>query len=822
MLCVPYVETIPAGAGFYSSVGFVLAELDAVKHSKEDTQWQQILEEKQQRTRRFVEILAALPPTVSVELHWISRPSLDPRQAGKVEIAIRLTVFDHNDNQALESCLSRFVSFQMLLDTYWTEAYFRPITDSIEMEATFRPFQPASAILVHRRRAEVVLGEPFRWTSRPPGFQTADTPPPCAAKSTVFHVAPWLASLDDGKFLLRSLMNFPSPCWIVARLSQSTGGHGLERLRQNIRTSEEFLAAGRPDQITLTFQADLLRRFCVDRLQKLTAQALRMALIIASPGITDDSLACVLGQSVSGSSTSGDGVPGFAGGFSTAAADPSLVTNPLLFPDDEPWGVDEAACAFRLPAIHWRDHDFGLPVRRSSTAMLTLRPAEEPSTALAVSHHRGDWREIRVPLEHRFKHTFLFGMTGTGKSTFLLNLLLQDLEQGYGVCLIDPHGDLADEVLARFPEGRVDDLMVLDLTDGSQIVPLNFLDWKTEEERDLALDDLYATLDRIYDFHETGGPVFESNFISALKLLLRSSPDIKPRFTLVELQHVFVNAIFRRYLMYTTNDAALKDYVTELNNTSGECSSDNISSYITSKLNRFFHDKRLRYAFGHGDLRLNFTEVLEKSRVLIIKLGAGQFGSRAAEILLGLLLSRFRSAVMARAALPRKDRKPFFFYVDEIGSLVRDENFSSLLSEARKYRVGLVAASQYAAQLKARRREPDTLDAVLGNVGTVVTFRIGVQDAEVLAPIFAPRFQQQDLIELPNFHGYIRLHLDSEAAAPASFQVQRPAQAGSADRAECLRRSALARWGVPPEECEARLRERREFIHALIKRKELI
>ncbi|MGB9620571.1 MAG: TraM recognition domain-containing protein, partial [Armatimonadota bacterium] len=231
-------------------------------------------------------------------------------------------------------------------------------------------------------------------------------------------------------------------------------------------------------------------------------------------------------------------------------------------------------------------------------------------------------------------------------------------------------------------------------------------------------------------------------------------PNAEPVFTLVELPLAYLNEDFRQYLANRSQDPQLKDFVQELERTGGEASVNNLSPYITSKFNRFLHDKTLRAIVGHGEMRLNFGQVLDQGQVLIVKLGWGRFGSQTADILLGLLLSRFRSAVMARAEQPRADRRPFFLYVDEIGSLAQDENFSQLLAEARKYRVGLVLATQYACQLKGKDSRADTLAAVLGNVGTVAAFRLGVQDAEALAPIFAPRFQVQDLLELPNFQGY--------------------------------------------------------------------
>jgi hypothetical protein len=223
----------------------------------------------------------------------------------------------------------------------------------------------------------------------------------------------------------------------------------------------------------------------------------------------------------------------------------------------------------------------------------------------------------------------------------------------------------------------------------------------------------------------------------------------------------------------------------------------------------------LRRIVGHGEMKLDFPWILNQKKVLIVKLGRGRFGARAAELLLGLLLSRFRSATMARAEIPKAQRAPFFLYVDEMGSLARDENFFQLLSEARKYRLGLVLATQYASQIGSRESRDSVLSAVLGNAGTVVCFRVGVEDAPLLAPLFAPRLAPQDLAESPNFQGYMRLHLDRAAVRPFSFAIQKPERPVRAERAEKLIQTSRERWGVAPEECDRRAEERRKFIRSL-------
>jgi len=818
MLPTPYVALKQAKSGWEASIGFRLVELQAERlpEGSPAAAHAQRVAEAHQNSARLAELIAGWTRPVSVELHLVSRPSLDARQAtGQVELAVRLTAREPEREHALGRCLADYVALRTLLGTFWRQARFAPLLNEEEYQRVFSPFEPRSALAVGRRRAEIPLSEPFRWSSGALGFQP--TPRPLPAAAAIQHLFPWVPAADDRSKLLETLLDFPAPQWIVTRLVTPTQPEPhLEHLRATLRVCEEFLAGVHRDQVTLAAQADGIRLLCVQRLSRLAAHALRVSVILLAPGDADEVVARILGQSISSDPARSAEAGPFAGSFSISPCDVRLALSVFFIPDVEPYTVEEAACAFRLPLV-FGEEDLGLPVRRSQTARATLPPVEggSPVTLLAVNRHRGEERPIRVPLEHRFKHIFALGMTGTGKSTFMLSLLLQDLQQGHGVCLIDPHGDLADELLARFPAEREEDLIVVDLADRQCSVPMNFLRWRTREERDLIIDDLYATLDRLYDFHETGGPIFEQNFRGMLKLLMGDEPEADPFFTLLELPLLYQSYEFRRYLVSRSQDEQLKDFVQELEEVRGEASLTNLAPYVTSKFSRFLHDQVLRRIVGHGEMKLDFPWILNERKVLIVKLGRGRFGARAAELLLGLLLSRFRSATMARAEMVESNRVPFFLYVDEMGSLARDANFSELLSEARKYRLGLVLATQYASQIRSRGSGDGVLSAVLGNVGTVVSFRVGVEDAPLLAPVFAPRFTAQDLAESPNFQGYMRLHLDHEAVRPFSFVLEKPGRPSRPGRAERLIRASRARWGVAPAECDRRAEERRKFIREL-------
>jgi hypothetical protein len=605
---------------------------------------------------------------------------------------------------------------------------------------------------------------------------------------------------------------------IVRLVAPADSTEHREQIQATLQTCERFLGGGRGDQLTLGAQTEHIRRLCLERLSRLASYSLHAGVMLFSPGESDEVVADVLGQSLSGDSSRSAETSPFTGGFSVSKYPLQLLSDAFAVGDTDPHTVEEAACAFRLPLISGEEEN-GMPVRRNRTVRASL-PANDGdesagSSFVAMNRHRGELFPVHVPLDHRFKHSFIFGMTGTGKTTLMRSLLFQDLRQGHGVCLIDPHGELADEVLSNFPQGREDDLIVADSADRQSIVPMNFIRWSNIDERDVILDDLYCTLDRAYDFRQTGGPVFEQNFRAMLKLLMQGEPNADPTFTLLELPLLYQNTDFRKYLISRSKEDQTKDFIKELEDTRGECSINNLAPYITSKFSRFIQDRILRCVVGHGDMRLDFEQILNSRKVLILKLGRGRFGVKTAELLLGLLLSRFRAAVMSRADMPKPDRPPFFLYVDELGSLARDENFVQLLSEARKYRVSLTMATQYASQLGGNAGPRNVLSAILGNVGTVVSFRVGVEDAPQLAPVFGPVITAQDLAEVPNFQGYMRFHLDGGIVRPFSFETTKPSAPTHSAQAEDLLTACRKRWGVSQEECEQLTAARRKLIRSL-------
>jgi hypothetical protein len=390
--------------------------------------------------------------------------------------------------------------------------------------------------------------------------------------------------------------------------------------------------------------------------------------------------------------------------------------------------------------------------------------------------------------------------------------MLQDARAGIGFTLIDPPGELADDLLSRFPKERADDLIIVDLEDSKRSVPMNFLAWSTPEERDLIIDTLYSTLLQIYKSPDFFGPVFEQYFRSGLRLLLGDRPnscDLAP--TLLDFPQILRNRKFRAHLKSNIEDVEILDAIEEGENVHGDSSYSNIAPYITSKLGRFLHNAQLRRIVGHGSMAINFREAMDSGKIIIFKLAQGRVGRNAAGILLAQIVARFRLAAMSRANIPQADRKPYFLYIDEC-QVLADANIADMLSQCRKYSLGLVLANQYVSQL----RESGVLGAVFGNVGTIAAFRVSAEDARLLESVFSPSVNAQDLVECPNWCGYMRLYSSRTPLPPFSFRTLQPVGVQPDLAWAChLKERSRQKWGVPQEEIDERIAARRRWIRSL-------
>lgn len=377
--------------------------------------------------------------------------------------------------------------------------------------------------------------------------------------------------------------------------------------------------------------------------------------------------------------------------------------------------------------------------------------------------------EVRFGTQDRSQHCYVVGTTGTGKSTLLCNMIIQDIEQGRGVALLDPHGDLFQEVLASIPSHRRDDVVLVDFTDFDACVGLNFLECRTknhELERNFITQDLGLIFRRLYrHVPESLGPMFFLYMRNAVALAMED-PDGPS--TLLDVPRLFADDRYREYLIAHCKDAAVRDFwVGIASKTSGDGSLKNMAAYITNKFTEFTQNELVRMVVGQSKSSINLREIMDRKRILLINLSKGLL-SEADSMFLGMMLTgRMFAAAMTRASMAPSRRVPFHIYIDEFQNFT-SSSIGAILAEARKYGLSLTLAHQNVGQLPE-----DMAQSVLANTGSKIFMRLGSQDAGTLSQYVAPAFTVHDLVSLPDHHAIARLKINN-VPSPAFVMRTRP------------------------------------------------
>ena len=406
---------------------------------------------------------------------------------------------------------------------------------------------------------------------------------------------------------------------------------------------------------------------------------------------------------------------------------------------------------------------------------------------LGRAHIGGVVVDVRMPHADRSLHTYALGATGTGKSTLLYNMASQDIHAGHGLVVIDPHGDLFDQLLLAVPPNRRADLLVIDPDDERFCPCLNPMDFDGKPDAEAVnrvANDLLAIFDRIYDMKVAGGPIFEDYFRHSM-LLAAVAPSCGPPDeegtvpTLVTVGHVLRNREFRKACIarldqfYGPRPAAeIRQFIELAQKASGDTAFENIAVYVSVKLSRFVTNATMRKLFCSGRRSLDFREIMDGRRILLVNLSKGDLGSHDSRFI-GMMLTKYLfNAALSRADVPRQHRTPFYFYLDEFQNFVSSD-IPDMLAEARKFGVHLVLANQTLGQLTDGGRR-ETLDAVLGNVATRLFFRVGQTEAAAVEAGFTPYFDDQTLANLPDRHVLCRLQINGRPTLPFVFQTSPP------------------------------------------------
>ena len=425
---------------------------------------------------------------------------------------------------------------------------------------------------------------------------------------------------------------------------------------------------------------------------------------------------------------------------------------------------------------------------------------------LGKNIYRGEEKIIRIKKDDRRRHFYVIGKTGVGKTHLLKYMAIQDIQNGEGVCFIDPHGDAVEDLLGHIPKERAEDVIYFDPANLERPMGLNLLEYdpKYPEQKTFAINEMINIMDKLYDLRQTGGPMFEQYMRSAM-LLIMEHPESGS--TLMEISRVLADADFRHYKLDRCKNLVVHDFwVKEAEKAGGEAALSNMTPYITSKLNQFVANDIMRPIIGQQKSAFNFRQVMDEQKVLLVNLSKGRIGDMNAYLLGLVLVGKILMAALSRTDIPEEERKDFYLYIDEFQNFIT-ESIGTILAEARKYRLCLNIAHQYIGQL-VRGQDTTIRDAIFGTIGTIATFKVGVEDTEILAKEFSPVISQYDLVNVEKYNAYIKLLVDNQSTRPFNLQpLSLPP--GNPEIAKIIKQISSLKYGRPKAEIEREILARR-------------
>ena len=386
---------------------------------------------------------------------------------------------------------------------------------------------------------------------------------------------------------------------------------------------------------------------------------------------------------------------------------------------------------------------------------------KEDICLFAQTNYRNQMRRFGVKTDDRRRHMYVIGKTGMGKTTMMENMVLHDIYSGHGVGVVDPHGDFAEKIINYIPPERINDVVYFNPADVDFPIGFNILETKTEEQKYLVAAGLMAVFKKIWV------DMWSSRMEYILNNTLLALLDY-PGSTLLGINRMLSDKDYRKKVVRASKDPVIKAFwQTEFASYNERYAQEAVAP-IQNKIGQFLSASVIRNMVAQVKSTINIREIMDNKKIFIMNLSKGRIGEDNSRLLGGMLINQIQLAAMERVDTPEKDRKDFFLYVDEFQNFATP-SFANILSEARKYRLSLIMAHQYVAQL-----DELVADAVFGNVGTIVTFRVGGADAEILVKEFTPTFLEEDIVNLAKFHIFLKLMIDGVASLPFSAITMSP------------------------------------------------
>lgn len=426
----------------------------------------------------------------------------------------------------------------------------------------------------------------------------------------------------------------------------------------------------------------------------------------------------------------------------------------------------------------------------------------EAGLLLGTNTYRGEEKNVYVKEDDRRRHFYVIGQTGTGKSVLLKNMVVQDMENGKGVCYIDPHGSDIEDILSRVPEDRVDDLIYFNPGNTERVMGLNMMEYdpKYPEQKTFIANEVYGIFRKIWkDVPEAFGPMFEQYYRGAILLVL---DDPESGNTFFEVAKVLSDKKFREHKLSRARNPVVKMFWRDVaEKAGGEASLANIVPYITSKFDAFLSNEIMRPILVQEKSSFNFREIMDNKKILLVNLSKGRLGDVNSNLIGLIIVGKLLMAALSRVDMPEAERKDFYLYIDEFQNITTD-SIAVILSEARKYRLNLTIAHQFIGQI-----EENIKKAVFGNVGSMCSFRVGSEDAEFLAKQFEPVFNAGDLLNISNYNSYLKVLISGQTSRPFNIATL-PFKKGDANFADNITKLSSYKFGRPRAEVEEEINKR--------------
>jgi len=842
----PYIYIFQSGAPgqppkWHAAFGLQLVSIPVEREGR--TSPFEYLAHRMESQIDLINSLFSPEPPCAFAIRYIVLPGRASFLAGRVEIVLLGKIQGAESDEARTLAAELCQQVLALVGGAMPDHVWKVVTDEATFKKFWEPFPWKQASVAEIRRREDTIQ--LETVHLRPSLGRGRTPPEYDSRDAVYLVHPFLPRYTTMVRLLRTMLlqDIPvvlqtaiSPVWLTEEeerlLEKETA-----KVEQYLQRSEALGREALPgSHAILEARAKAILKALLQQLLSLQDAPYLLNVMMAGPQPFPRMLAEAAGVEI----TSYVGSPSFsashefagleAGGYDVVfpnSGEERIARSNISLLEFQPWGsclapaglerirwlVDahEAAGAFRFP-IATSEGLIGIEVHgtrlRPLPGGIVSRDQSKNSDErlrLGENYYLGFSNSVFMSESDRQHHVYIVGQTGTGKTTLLKTMISADMAAGRGLAVIDPHGDLFNELLGRIPESRMDDVVIVDPTDVDFPVGLNMLQ-SAGEERHYIVREMRAIMERLLEDEygpravgEYAGPAFYQHMQMNM-LLVMSNPDDPG--TLLDFYEIFQRKDYwKRWVPLKWDEPRLKRWV-EVNlpgidYTRRSSSEMSWGEYLSSKFEDFVFDPKLRLIFGQKHSTIDLSRIMNERKILLVNLAKGELAEANSRFLGMIIMAKILAAAMSRVNLPPEQRQIFYLYVDEFQSLAT-QNFIIMLSEARKFGLGLILANQFVSQIRDER----IIQSIFGNVGTLISFRVGHADAKLLEPHFSPSFDQFDLTNLPNWHACMKTTVEGQVVLPFTLHTIVPEEPPNPEIARRVREKSRSVYGRARTEVE--------------------